>query len=283
MKFFRFGAPGQEKPGAIDAAGQMRDISSLVTDLAGAALDPDALRAITPQQLETLPVVPASERIGPCVGRVGYFIAIGLNYADHAAESGMPVPPEPIVFTKAPSCIVGPNDQVRIPPGSQKTDWEVELAVVIGREASYVSEDEVEGVIAGYCICNDVSEREYQMNRGGSQWTKGKGCPTFGPLGPWLVTPDEVADVQALSMWLDVNGKPMQRGSTATMIFNVRQIVAHLSQFMILQPGDVITTGTPPGVGFGMRPEVYLKAGDVMALGIEGLGEQRQQVVATPA
>lgn len=281
MKFVRFGPAGQEKPGAVDPQGQMRDISSLVPDIAGATLDPDALAAITVERIADLPLVPEGTRLGACVGSVGYFIAIGLNYADHAEESGMAVPPEPIVFTKAPSCVVGPNDEVRIPPGSVKTDWEVELAVVIGREASYITEDQVDGVLAGYCVCNDVSERDYQMNRGGSQWTKGKGCPTFGPLGPWLVTPDEIADVQKLSMWLDVNGKPMQRGSTSTMIFNVRQIVAHLSQFMTLRHGDVITTGTPPGVGFGMRPEVYLKPGDVMALGIEGLGEQRQQVVAT--
>ena len=227
----------------------------------------------------TLPVVPSGQRLGACVGRVRNFIAIGLNYADHAAETGAPIPAEPIVFNKAPSCIVGPNDDVIIPRGSQKTDWEVELAIVIGERASYVGANEALDYVAGYCVCNDVSEREYQLERGGT-WTKGKGCPTFGPLGPWLVTKDEIPDPQNLSMWLEVNGERVQNGSTQTMIFNVAQIVSYVSHFMILEPGDVITTGTPPGVGMGMKPQRYLKAGDVVSLGIEGLGEQRQRFVA---
>ena len=221
-------------------------------------------------------------RLGPCVGRVGNFIAVGLNYADHAAESGMPVPKEPVLFSKATSCIVGPNDDVVIPRGSKKTDWEVELAIVIGSRASYVSEDQAMSHVAGYCVCNDVSEREFQLERSG-QWVKGKSCPTFGPLGPWLVTPDEIKDVQALNMWLDVSGERMQTGSTATMVFGVKTLVSYISQFMILQPGDVITTGTPPGVGSGKKPPRFLKAGDTMSLGIDGLGQQAQRVVAWKA
>lgn len=242
-------------------------------------LSSQGLAALRRADLRSLPRVDSAERLGPCVAGTRNFVAVGLNYADHAAETGAAVPTEPVLFNKAPSCIVGPNDHIQLPRGSTRTDWEVELAVVIGAEASYVSESDAREVIAGYCVCNDVSERQFQLERGG-QWTKGKGCPTFGPLGPWLVTPDEVGDVQALSMWLDVNGQRMQRGSTATMIFGVHYLVSYISQFMLLQPGDVITTGTPPGVGLGMKPPRYLAAGDRVSLGIAGLGEQRQTVVA---
>jgi 2,4-didehydro-3-deoxy-L-rhamnonate hydrolase len=279
MKLVRFGDAGQEKPGLIDSSGQIRDLSGIVADINGASLSSEVLERIRKTDHSTLPVAPSGQRLGACVGQVRNFIAIGLNYADHAAETGAPIPAEPIVFNKAPSCIVGPNDDVIIPRGSQKTDWEVELAIVIGERASYVGANEALDYVAGYCVCNDVSEREYQLERGGT-WTKGKGCPTFGPLGPWLVTKDEIPDPQNLSMWLDVNGERMQNGSTRTMIFNVSQIVSYVSHFMILEPGDVITTGTPPGVGMGMKPQRYLKAGDVVSLGIEGLGEQRQRFVA---
>lgn len=279
MKLVRFGEAGHEKPGLIDAGGQIRDVSSIIRDVAGKALSPDALFRLSQLDTSTLPLAPSGQRLGPCVGNVGNFIAIGLNYADHAAETGAPIPAEPIVFNKAPSCIVGATDNVVIPRGSTKTDWEIELAIVIGTRAAYVGANEALDFVAGYCICNDVSEREYQLERGGT-WTKGKGCPTFGPLGPWLVTKDEIPDPQNLSMWLDVNGERMQTGSTATMIFNVAKIVSYVSHFMILEPGDVITTGTPPGVGMGMKPPRYLKPGDVMALGIEGLGEQRQKVLS---
>lgn len=279
MKLVRFGDAGREKPGLIDSEGQIRDLSGLVPDIAGAALSSEALDRIRKTDSSTLPVAPAGQRLGACVGQVRNFIAIGLNYADHAAETGAAIPAEPIVFNKAPSCIVGPNDDVIIPRGSQKTDWEVELAIVIGKRASYIGANEALDFVAGYCVCNDVSEREYQLERGGT-WTKGKGCPTFGPLGPWLVTKDEIPDPQNLSMWLDVNGERVQNGSTKTMIFNVAQIVSYLSHFMILEAGDVITTGTPPGVGMGMKPQRFLKAGDVVSLGIEGLGEQRQRFVA---
>jgi 2-keto-4-pentenoate hydratase/2-oxohepta-3-ene-1,7-dioic acid hydratase in catechol pathway len=279
MKLVRFGDAGREKPGLIDSSGQIRDLSGLVPDIAAAALSSETLDRIRRTDPGTLPVAPSGQRLGPCVGQVRNFIAIGLNYADHAAETGAAIPAEPIVFNKAPSCIVGPNDDVIIPRGSQKTDWEVELAIVIGERASYIGANEAYDFVAGYCVCNDVSEREYQLERGGT-WTKGKGCPTFGPLGPWLVTKDEIADVQNLSMWLDVNGERVQNGSTKTMIFNVAQIVSYLSHFMILEPGDVITTGTPPGVGMGMKPQRFLKPGDVVTLGIEGLGEQRQRFVA---
>jgi 2,4-didehydro-3-deoxy-L-rhamnonate hydrolase len=279
MKLVRFGDAGQEKPGVIDSGGQIRDASSIVPDITGATLSQESLASLGRADLTALPLVPSGQRVGPCVGQVRNFIAIGLNYADHAAETGAPIPAEPIIFNKAPSCIVGPNDDVIIPRGSQKTDWEVELAIVIGERASYVGANESLEFVAGYCVCNDVSEREYQIERGGT-WTKGKGCPTFGPLGPWLVTKDEVPDPQNLSMWLDVNGERMQNGSTRTMIFNVAKIVSYVSHFMILEPGDVITTGTPPGVGMGMKPQRFLKAGDVVSLGIEGLGEQRQRVVA---
>ncbi|WP_114946829.1 fumarylacetoacetate hydrolase family protein [Microvirga calopogonii] len=279
MKLVRFGDAGREKPGLIDSSGQIRDLSGIVPDINGSSLSAETLERIRKTDPATLPVAPSGQRLGACVGQVRNFIAIGLNYADHAAETGAPIPAEPIVFNKAPSCIVGPNDDVIIPRGSQKTDWEVELAIVIGERASYVGANEALNFVAGYCVCNDVSEREYQIERGGT-WTKGKGCPTFGPLGPWLVTKDEVPDPQNLSMWLDVNGERVQNGSTKTMIFNVAQIVSYVSHFMILEPGDVITTGTPPGVGMGMKPQRFLKAGDVVSLGIEGLGEQRQRFVA---
>ena len=279
MKLVRFGPAGKEQPGLIDAAGQIRSLVGIVDDIAVEALSAaslDRLRRIDP---ETLPRMERPVRIGPCVGNVRNFIAVGLNFADHAAETNSPIPAEPILFNKAPSCIVGPNDDIVIPRGSQKTDWEVELCIVIGERASYVGANEAMNYVAGFCVCNDVSEREYQLERSG-QWMKGKGCPTFGPIGPWLVTPDEIADVHSLSMWLDVNGEKMQRGSTKTMIFNVPKIVSYTSHFMILEPGDVITTGTPPGVGLGMKPPKFLKAGDVVTLGIEGLGEQRQRFVA---
>jgi len=279
MKLVRFGEAGREKPGLIDLGGQIRDLSGIVPDITGATLSPESLARLGGADPMALPLAPSGQRLGPCVGQVRNFIAIGLNYADHAAETGAPIPAEPIIFNKAPSCIVGPNDDVIIPRGSQKTDWEVELAIVIGERASYVGANESLDFVAGYCVCNDVSEREYQIERGGT-WTKGKGCPTFGPLGPWLVTKDEIPDPQNLSMWLDVNGERMQNGSTRTMIFNVAKIVSYVSHFMILEPGDVITTGTPPGVGMGMKPQRFLKAGDVVSLGIEGLGEQRQQVIA---
>ena len=279
MKLVRYGKIGKEKPGLIDAEGQLRDISDLIDDLAGSALSPKSLAKIAAKNPNKLPLVKGKPRIGACVARPGNFIAVGLNYADHAAETGAAIPKEPILFNKAPNCVVGPYDDVVIPRGSVKTDWEVEIAIVIGARASYVAEKDVMHLIAGFCICNDVSEREYQAERGG-QWMKGKSAPTFGPLGPWLVTPDEIRDVQKLDMWLDVNGERMQRGNTATMIFNVKQIVSYISQFMTLDPGDVITTGTPPGVGLGMKPPRFLKAGETMSLGIEGLGSQAQRVVA---
>lgn len=279
MKLVRYGAAGREKPGLIDAQGKIRDISGLVSDLAGAALSPDSLARIRAADAAKLPLVEGAPRLGSCVARPGNFIAIGLNYADHAAETGSPIPKEPIIFNKAPNCVVGPNDDVMIPKTSQKLDWEVELAVVIGSTALNVSKADALKHVAGYCVCNDISERYYQIERGG-QWTKGKGSPTFGPLGPWLVTPDEIGDVGKLGMWLDVNGARMQTGSTATMVFDVATLIAAVSEFMQLDPGDVITTGTPPGVGMGMKPPRFLKAGDVMTLGIDGLGAQKQTVVA---
>ncbi|WP_042702898.1 fumarylacetoacetate hydrolase family protein, partial [Azospirillum sp. B506] len=248
MKLVRFGTPGEEKPGLIDNNGSIRDLSSVVKDIDGSSLSKSSLDRIRSVSVDDLPVVSGSVRLGPCVTGVGNFIAVGLNYADHAAESGMPVPAEPVLFNKAPSCIVGPDDTVLIPPGSEKTDWEVELAIVIGERASYVSEADALNHVAGYCVCNDVSERAYQLERGGGQWAKGKGCPTFGPLGPWMVTKDEIEDVQNLAMSLSVNGETMQNGSTRTMVFQVPFLVSHISQFMTLMPGDVITTGTPPGV-----------------------------------
>ncbi|MCZ8187358.1 MAG: fumarylacetoacetate hydrolase family protein [Beijerinckiaceae bacterium] len=275
MKLVRFGQPGKEKPGLIDGQGKIRDLSDHVPDIAGGALSKKSLAKIAKLKTDKLPLVRGRPRLGACVGDVGNFIAVGLNYADHAAETGAAIPVEPILFNKAPSCIVGPNDDVTIPRGSQKTDWEVELAIVIGERCSYVEEKDAMSVIAGFCVCNDVSERAYQTE-GTGQWMKGKGCPTFGPLGPWLVTPDEIADVQKLGMWLDVNGKRMQNGSTATMIFGVTFLVSYISKFLMLEPGDVITTGTPPGVGMGMKPPVYLKPGDIVRLGIDGLGEQKQ-------
>jgi 2,4-didehydro-3-deoxy-L-rhamnonate hydrolase len=277
MKLVRFGRAGREKPGIVDQDGKIRDLSDHVGDFSGAALAARSLTRLSKLKLERLPVVRGRPRLGPCVAQTGNFVAVGLNYADHAAETNAPIPKEPILFNKAPSCIVGPNDHVMIPKGSTKTDWEVELAIVIGERASYLSEKEAMDVVAGYCICNDVSEREFQLERSGT-WSKGKGCPTFGPLGPWLVTKDEIADVQNLKMWLEVNGKRVQNGSTKTMIFGVRHLVHYISQFMILEPGDVITTGTPPGVGMGMKPPRYLKGGDIMRVGIEGLGEQKQVV-----
>jgi len=279
MKLVRYGKPGKEKPGLIDSEGRIRDLSQQVDDIAGAALSAKSLAKLAKLKVDKLPLVRGRPRLGPCVGAIGNFIAVGLNYADHAKETNSPIPKEPILFNKAVSCVVGPNDEVVLPKGSVKTDWEVEIAIVIGERASYVSEDKALDYVAGFCVCNDVSEREYQIERNG-QWMKGKGCPTFGPLGPWMVTRDEIKDVQNLNMWLDVNGERMQTGNTKTMIFDVKTVVSYISQFMILNPGDVITTGTPPGVGMGMKPPRFLKAGDIMRLGIEGLGEQKQVVSA---
>jgi 2,4-diketo-3-deoxy-L-fuconate hydrolase len=279
VKLVRYGAQGKEKPGLVDPEGKIRDLSGIVPDIAGEVLTKKGLAKIAKANWEKLPLVKGKPRLGACVGNVGNFIAVGLNYADHAAETGAAIPTEPILFNKARSCIVGPNDDVMLPKKSVKTDWEIELAIVIGERARYVSKKDALSVVAGFCVCNDVSEREYQIERGG-QWMKGKGCETFGPLGPWLVTADEIKDVQKLGMWLDVNGERMQTGSTKTMIFDVKTIVSYISEFMVLEPGDVITTGTPPGVGLGMKPPKFLKAGDVMTLGIEGLGDQKQKVVA---
>jgi 2,4-diketo-3-deoxy-L-fuconate hydrolase len=279
MKLVRYGKPGKEKPGLIDAEGKLRDLSQELKDIGPEQLGDAALAKIAKLNPAKLPLVKGKPRMGSPVARVGKFIAIGLNYADHAAESGLPIPAEPVVFMKATSCIQGPNDPVMLPKGSKKTDWEVELGVVIGTQARYVSQKDALNFVAGYCTINDISEREYQFERGGT-WDKGKGCDTFGPLGPWLVTRDEVPNPQKLAMWLDVNGQRVQTGNTKTMVFTVAKIVSYLSQFMTLLPGDVITTGTPPGVGLGMKPPRFLKKGDTMALGIEGLGEQHQEVVA---
>jgi 2,4-diketo-3-deoxy-L-fuconate hydrolase len=280
LKLVRFGSAGAERPGLVTADGGIADLSGVVHDIAGAALSAESLKKIAAADLAKLPRAAADARLGPCVGGVGKFIAIGLNYADHAAETGAKLPSEPIVFMKATSCIVGPNDTVRKPRGSIKMDWEVELGVIIGEAARYVSEADAPGHIAGYCVINDLSERHFQLERGG-QWDKGKGCDTFGPLGPWLVTSDEVGDPANLSMWLDVNGTRRQDGSTRTMIFKPAFLVSYLSQFMSLHPGDVITTGTPPGVGMGIKPvPIFLSVGDVMELGIEKLGRQRQVVAA---
>ena len=279
MKLARYGDGGSERPALVDGDDRLRDISDHVADIAGAALAPEMLARLAALDPATLPLVEGTPRLGPCVGGVGKFLCIGLNYSDHAAETGATVPPEPVLFTKATSAIVGPNDTVRIPRGSTKTDWEVELGIVIGTAAKYVSEAEAPRHIAGYCVINDVSEREFQLERHGT-WDKGKGCDTFGPIGPWLVTPDEVGDPCDLAMWLEVNGHRYQDGSTATMVYKPAFLVSYLSRFMTLQPGDVISTGTPPGVGMGQRPPVYLKAGDVMTLGIDKLGEQRQSVAA---
>jgi len=284
MKLVRYGNPGKEKPGLIDAAGKLRDLSAVIKDISPDQLGDKALAKLAKLNTDKLPLVKGKPRMGCPISHVGKFIAIGLNYADHAAEAGMPIPKEPIVFTKATSCIQGPNDDVMLPKGSVKSDWEVELGIVIGTEARYVSQKDAISHVAGYCLINDVSEREYQLERGGT-WDKGKGCDTFGPIGPWMVTKDEVPNVQNLKMFLDVNGQRMQTGTTKTMIFGVTKLVSYVSQFMTLEPGDIITTGTPPGVGMGMKKDgkpapVYLKKGDVMHLGIEGLGEQTQKVVA---
>lgn len=278
MKLMRVGEPGAEKPAILDKNGHVRDLSAHVADIGGQHISPEGLAAIAAIDLETLPVIEGG-RIGPCVSGTGKFICIGLNYSDHAAESGMAVPPEPVIFMKATSAICGPNDTVLIPRGSEKTDWEVELAVVIGKTAKYVSKADALDYVAGYCVSHDVSERAFQTERAG-QWTKGKSCDTFGPIGPWLVTKDEVADPQALSMWLSVNGEQMQNGTSQTMVYDVAHLVSYLSQFMSLHPGDVISTGTPPGVGMGMKPPRYLNPGDVVELGIEGLGNQRQVFAA---
>jgi 2-keto-4-pentenoate hydratase/2-oxohepta-3-ene-1,7-dioic acid hydratase in catechol pathway len=277
MKLLRHGPAGHERPGLLDAQGRIRDLSGVVPDIAGATLTDAGLAALRALEPEGLPLVAPGTRLGPCVGAVGKFVCIGLNYADHAAESGMPIPSEPVVFGKWTSAIVGPDDDVEIPPGSTKTDWEVELGVVIGEGGRHIAEADALRHVAGYCVVNDISEREYQLERGG-QWDKGKGCDTFGPIGPWLVTRDDVPDPQRLGLWLEVNGQRRQDGNTRTMVFGVASIVSYLSRFMSLQPGDVISTGTPPGVGLGMKPPVYLRAGDVMRLGIEGLGEQTQRV-----
>lgn len=279
MKFLRYGQPGREHPAIIDADGNTRDISSRLSDIDPSTIG--TLPTLSAEEIAALPIVDASERIGPCVGNIGKFVCIGLNYADHAAETNAPIPKEPIIFLKANSAICGPNDDVFIPPGSQKTDWEVELGVVIGKVARHVSVEEANDYVAGYCLINDVSEREYQVERGG-QWDKGKGYDRFGPIGPWLVTPDEVPDPHNLRMWLEVDGHRYQNGSTSTMIFKVPELVSYVSQFMSLLPGDVISTGTPPGVGLGQRPPVYLKAGQTMMVGIEGLGKQTQLTVPSP-
>ena len=279
MKLLRWGEAGAERPGMLDGAGVARDLTGLVPDIAGAVLSDTGLAMLRGLDAGRLPVVPAGARIGPCVGATGKFICIGLNYADHAAESGLQVPPEPIIFMKATSAIVGPDDPIIVPRGSEKTDWEVELAVIIGTRAKHVTEAEALTHVAGYAVANDVSERAFQKERSG-QWTKGKSCDNFGQLGPWLVTRDEVADPQALEMWLSVNGAKMQNGSTKTMVYGVAYLVSYLSQFFTLHPGDVISTGTPPGVGEGKKPPRFLRAGDVVELGVEGLGQQRQDVVA---
>lgn len=278
MKLVRYGNPGREKPGLVDAEGRVRDLSGVVPDLGPEQLGAAALARLRKLNSAKLPLVRGKPRFGCPVAQVGKFIAIGLNYADHAAESGVPIPKEPVVFMKATSCIQGPNDPVMLPRGSVKTDWEVELGVVIGTRARYVSMKDALDHVAGYAVINDVSEREFQLERG-PQWDKGKGCDTFGPIGPWLVTADEIPNVQRLDMWLDINGQRMQTGNTRTMIFTVAKLVSYVSQFMTLLPGDVITTGTPPGVGLGLKPPRYLKKGDVIRLGIEGLGEQEQVVV----
>lgn len=279
MKLLRYGPAGKEKPGMLDATGTIRDLSGTVPDIGGGVLAPAGLAKLRSLDPVSLPAVSGSPRLGPCVGRVGKFICIGLNYSDHAAETGNPIPSEPIIFMKATSAITGPDDDVIIPKHSTKTDWEVELGVVIGKEARYVEEKDALEHVAGYCVINDVSERAFQIERQG-QWTKGKSADSFGPIGPWMVTADEVPDPQNLTMFLEVNGHRYQNGSTRTMIYGVRHLVSYLSQFMSLQPGDIISTGTPPGVGMGQKPQVYLKPGDRMRLGIEGLGEQNQAVRA---
>lgn len=281
MKLVRYGTPGSEKPGLIDTAGRVRDLSQVVSDIGGDTLRPASLKALSGIDIEALPLVdgiPQQDlRLGPCVGGIGKFICIGLNYADHAEEAGMAIPPEPVIFSKWTSAVVGPNDPIQIPRGSVKTDWEVELGVVIGEPGAYIAEADAMRHVAGFCVVNDVSEREFQIERAGT-WDKGKGCDTFGPTGPWLVTSDEVANVDDLDMWLDVDGERQQTGSTATMVYKVPHLIAYCSRFMSLQPGDVISTGTPPGVGMGQNPQRFLKGGEVVTLGIAGLGQQRSPV-----
>jgi 2-keto-4-pentenoate hydratase/2-oxohepta-3-ene-1,7-dioic acid hydratase in catechol pathway len=278
MKLVRYGAAGEERPGLVDGKGQLRDLSAHVGDIAGAGLLPEAVKKLGALDPEVLPPVNAPVRLGPCVGAVGKIICVGLNYSDHAKEAGMPVPAEPVLFLKPSSSIVGPDDEVEIPRGALKTDWEVELGVIIGKPAKYVAIEQALEHVAGYCVCNDVSERAFQLERGG-QWDKGKGCDTFAPLGPWLVTTDEVPDPQNLEMWLEVDGHRFQHGNTRTMVFGVAHLVSYISQFMSLQPGDVISTGTPPGVGMGQKPPRYLKPGQTMRVGIAGLGIQQQRTV----
>jgi 2-keto-4-pentenoate hydratase/2-oxohepta-3-ene-1,7-dioic acid hydratase in catechol pathway len=279
MKLVRYGAPGREKPGIIGADGKIRDLSRIVKDIDGAMLASGGLAKIKKANLKRLKVVGGKPRLGACIGNPRNFIAIGLNYSDHAAESGMPIPKEPIIFNKAPTCVCGPNDDTMIPKESLKLDWEVELGIVIGKRARYLTQENAKAAIAGYFTANDVSERNFQIDRSGGQWNKGKGCETFGPIGPWFVTKDEIKDIQNLDMWLDVNGEKRQRGNTKTMIFGAEHIVWYCSQFFVMEPGDIIVTGTPPGVGLGMKPPQFLKAGDVVTLGIQGLGEQRQKIV----
>jgi 2-keto-4-pentenoate hydratase/2-oxohepta-3-ene-1,7-dioic acid hydratase in catechol pathway len=280
MKLVRYGPAGKEKPGLIDADGKLRDLSRKVTDIDAAALAPAKLKELAKLDPRKLPLIKGRPRLGPCVAMPSKFVAIGLNFTDHAKETGSPIPEHPVVFFKSTTCMVGPNDNVMVPRDSTQLDWEVELGVVIGRTARYVEQKDALRYVAGYCVINDVSERDFQLKKSASQWSKGKGCDTFGPLGPWLVTTDEIRDPQNLDMWLDVNGERKQTGNTRTMIFGVAAIVADVSRYMTLLPGDVITTGTPPGVGMGMKPQQWLKAGDVITLGIDGLGEQRQKVVA---
>ena len=282
MKLLRYGAPGAEKPGLLDASGRVRDLSGVVSDISGDTLRPAGLKALHALDPETLPLVDGTPqddlRLGACVGNIGKYVCIGLNYADHAEEAGMPIPEEPIIFNKWTSAVVGPNDDIQVPRGSVKTDWEVELGVVIGEPGSYIDETNAMDHVAGFCVINDVSERDFQLNRAGT-WDKGKGCDTFGPTGPWLVTLDEIADMDNLDMWLDVDGKRMQTGSTSTLIFKIPHLVSYCSQFMSLQAGDVISTGTPPGVGMGQSPQQYLHGGEVVTLGIASLGEQRSKVL----
>ncbi|MCA0927970.1 fumarylacetoacetate hydrolase family protein [Ruegeria profundi] len=281
MKLLRYGKPGAEKPGLLDASGRVRDLSGFVPDIAGEALSPDSLSKLAKLDPESLPRVegiPQQDlRLGACVGNIGKYVCIGLNYADHAEEAGMPIPEEPIIFNKWTSAVVGPNDDIQVPRGSVKTDWEIELGVVIGAPGAYIDEADAMNHVAGFCVINDVSERDFQLNRAGT-WDKGKGCDTFGPTGPWLVTQDEINDINNLDMWLDVDGERMQSGSTATLIFKVPHLVSYCSQFMSLQPGDVISTGTPPGVGMGQKPPRYLHGGEIVTLGIAGLGEQKSLV-----
>jgi 2-keto-4-pentenoate hydratase/2-oxohepta-3-ene-1,7-dioic acid hydratase in catechol pathway len=280
MKLVRYGAPGREKPGLLDTQGRIRDLSKIVPDIAGDVLSPKSLARLRKLNAEKLPLVKGKPRLGACVGKVGNFIGIGLNYSDHAAEAGMPVPKEPIFFNKAPTSVSGPNDDTITPKDSTKLDYEVELGVVIGSRARYLTKDKAMEVVAGYCLANDDSERAFQIERSGGQWGKGKGCETFGPLGPWLVTKDEIRDPQRLDIWLTVNGEGRQKGTTGTMVFGVAHLVWYLSQFFVMEPGDVIITGTPPGVGLGIKPEPkFLKPGDVVRLGIDGLGEQQQKIV----